>query len=141
MSGDDRAPVRECHMGRMWVMIFVGGGIGSVARYLIAGWTQSATQSVFPIGTMCVNLIGCLLIGFFASAFEGRWLVQQDVRQMALVGVLGGFTTFSTFSHETFKLLADQQYRAALLNIVMSVVLCLSGVWIGYRLAQKWLGA
>lgn len=128
-------------MARMLVMIFLGGGIGSVARYLIAGWTQSTTHAAFPVGTMSVNLIGCLLIGFLASAFEGRWLVQQDYRQMALVGVLGGFTTFSTFSHETFKLLADQQYRLALLNIIMSVVLCLSGVWIGYRMAQKWLGA
>ena len=123
-----------------FVLIACGGGAGAVLRYLASGWGQRLTAGTFPIGTLLVNLLGCLLIGFLGSLFAGPVIVREEYRFALLVGFLGGFTTFSTFGYETFLLLADREWWQAVTNVVASNVLGLAAVWIGYRLAVQWQG-
>jgi CrcB protein len=122
------------------LLIFLAGGSGSLARYLVGGWVQRQGTESFPLGTLIVNVLGCLLIGFLAVAFSGRILIREEYRIMITVGFIGGFTTFSTFGLETFTLLDDGQIMRAMTNVVLSVGLGLLAVWFGYRLAQSWLG-
>ena len=124
-----------------WLLIAVGGGFGSVLRYAMQGLVkQLLADSLFPVGTMCVNVSGCLVIGLLMGYFAGPQLVREEYRIGLTVGVLGGFTTFSTFGFETFSLLNDREYALAALNIVLSCGLGLAAVWIGYRLAERWFG-
>jgi len=118
----------------------MGSGLGGVLRYTLGGYVQRWAGSTFPWGTLFVNVSGCALIGFLSAALSGRWLIREDYRIALLVGVLGGFTTFSTLGYETFALLNDGQTTRAALNAALSLVLGISAVWIGYRLAQSWLG-
>jgi CrcB protein len=122
------------------LLIFIGSGAGGVLRYVLAGWTQRLANGSFPIGTLIVNITGCLLIGFLTAAFSGRVLVREEYRVAVLIGLLGGYTTFSTFGLETFALLNAGQPWRALLNVTASVTAGLAGVWTGYRLAENWLG-
>lgn len=121
-------------------LIFVASGFGGVLRYLLSGWSEKLANGSFPLGTLTVNVVGCLAIGFLTAAFTGRWLVREEYRIALVVGVLGGFTTFSAFGLETFALLNDGQYGRAALNIGGSVVMGLVAVWAGYRLAQYGVG-
>ena len=123
-----------------FLLIFIGSGAGGVLRYALAGWTQRLANGSFPIGTLIVNITGCLLIGFLTAAFSGRVLVREEYRVAVLIGLLGGYTTFSTFGLETFALLNDGQSWRAMLNVAASLILGLAGVWTGYRLAENWLG-
>ncbi len=123
-----------------FLLIFIGSGAGGVLRYALSGWTQRLANGSFPIGTLIVNITGCLLIGFLTAAFSGRVLVREEYRVAVLIGLLGGYTTFSTFGLETFALLNDGQAWRALLNVTASLILGLAGVWTGYRLAENWLG-
>ena len=123
------------------VLIFLGSGLGGVCRYGLSGWAQRFGNGSFPLGTLTVNLLGCLVIGFLSAACSGRWLVREEYRIALIVGVIGGFTTFSAFGMETFALLNDGQYLRAAMNVASSVVLGLTAVWAGYRLAERCLGA
>jgi CrcB protein len=123
------------------LLIFLAGGTGSLARYILGGWVQRQGTESFPVGTLLVNVLGCLLIGIFAAAFSGRVLIREEYRVMLTIGFVGGFTTFSTFGVETFALLNDGQVMRAMMNVVLSVGLGLVAVWSGYRLGQFWLGA
>jgi CrcB protein len=123
------------------LLIGVGGGIGSVLRYLVAGWGQSLTDSAFPLGTLIVNVSGCLLVGFLGALLTGSVLVREEHRIAILIGVLGGYTTFSTFGRETFLLAGDREYMFALLNLLLSNGLGLTAVWLGHRAAERWFGA
>lgn len=117
-------------MKLLW--IGMGGFIGAVMRYLVAGWAQRASASVsFPYGTLAVNVIGCLLIGGLTYLADARGLLHAETRLFLFVGVLGGFTTFSTFGIETMNLLRDGQALVALVNILANVTLCLVAVWGG----------
>ena len=122
------------------VLIFIGSGVGGVLRYVVAGWSQRLANGSFPIGTLLVNVSGCLVVGFLAAALAGRVLVREELRLALLIGLLGGYTTFSTFGLETFALLNAGQKWPALLNIISSIVLGLVCVGAGYRWAEKWLG-
>jgi CrcB protein len=124
-----------------FVLIFLGSGIGGVGRYALGGWVQRYGNGSFPAGTLVVNVIGCLLIGFLTGGFSGRLLIREEYRIALIVGVLGGFTTFSAFGMETFALLNDGQFARATMNVAASVGAGLAAVWIGYRLAEHWLGA
>lgn len=126
----------------MWKLLFIaiGGAAGSVLRYLLQGWVQRATPGTFPTGTFTVNLLGCLAIGFLAGYFSGPQLVREELRIGLTVGLLGGFTTFSTFGLETFSLANEGAMRLALLNLVFSCVCGVAAVGIGYRLAERWYG-
>ena len=110
-------------------------------RYWLAGWGQKLSAGVFPLGTLMVNLAGCLAIGFFATVLAGPLLVREEYRLALLVGLLGGFTTFSTFGYETLALLGDREWGPAALNLVLSNGLGLLAVLVGARLAERWPGA
>jgi CrcB protein len=122
------------------LFIALGGSIGAVLRYGLAGLAQRLANGTavegFPVGTLAVNLFGCLLIGGLGAYFAGPHLVREEHRAFLLVGLLGAFTTFSTFGWETFELANDRQLGLAGLNILLSNALGLLGVWIGYRLVE-----
>ena len=114
------------------IWIGIGGFAGAVLRYLAAGWVQRASGSVsFPYGTLAVNVIGCVLIGALSYLADARGLLPAEARLFLFVGVLGGFTTFSTFGLETLNLLRDGELLVATLNVSANVVLCLGAVWAG----------
>lgn len=118
------------------IWIFLGSGLGGALRYTVDGWVQRLAQGRFPLGTLVINVTGCLVVGFFAAAFSGRWLVREEHRVALQIGVLGGYTTFSTFGLETFAYLNDGQYSRAALNVGLSVTLGIAAVWLGYRVAE-----
>lgn len=119
------------------VLVGVGGLMGSVARYLVGGWTHSLTgEGGFPFGTLVVNVLGCLVIGFVSGLAEHRQMLGPEVRAFLLIGVLGGFTTFSAFGYETFALARGGQLLATFSNILVTMASGLAAVWLGYRIAQ-----
>lgn len=118
------------------LLIALGGGFGAVARYLLGGVVQRAMGAGFPYGTLVVNVLGCLLIGLLFPPCTRRTTLSAFV----LIGALGGFTTFSTFSYETFRLANDGEFLRAFLNVVLSVTLGFGAVLIGYRLAERYFG-
>ncbi len=123
------------------VLVFVGGGFGCVMRYGLGGWVQSAFGPTFPLGTLVVNVSGCLLIGFLSAIFTGPVLLREEYRVALLIGVLGGYTTFSSFGRETMALIDDGQFARASVNVVLSNGVGLFAVWLGARLAERWFGA
>lgn len=116
---------------------FLGGGIGSAARYWLSGLVQRLTGSLFPYGTMGVNIIGCFLIGLFMSTFEERFLLNPTLRVFLTIGILGGFTTFSSFSYDTMSLLRDAEYLHGFLNISISLISCLAATYFGLVLGKQ----
>ena len=119
------------------IIVMLGGALGSGSRYLLASWVQKISNSpYFPYGTLAVNLIGCLLIGLITGLAANKVYFTTQTRSFILIGFLGGFTTFSTFSNETFALITDTQYLTAAINITASVILGLLGVWIGQSLSN-----
>lgn len=118
------------------LLVGLGGALGSIARYFASGWVQTATKnSTFPYGTLTVNLLGCLLIGFLAQLAETRGVFTPESRSLVFVGILGGFTTFSTFGNETFNLARGGEIWNAWVNIGANVVVGLLAVWLGRSLA------
>jgi CrcB protein len=118
------------------VAIALGGALGSVGRYLLAGWVGRQMGANFPWGTLAVNVIGGLVMGVLIEIMAQTWSVSPAIRAFLTVGVLGGFTTFSAFSLETVLLLQRGEVPAALAYIVASVVLSVGGVWCGLRLMR-----
>jgi CrcB protein len=115
-----------------------GGFIGAVCRYGLSGLVQRyAGLTTFPWGTLVVNMAGCLAIGVAVGLMDSRQLFGPEFRLFALIGLLGGFTTYSTFGYETFALLRDAEYMRALFNVGIQVVLGLVLVWAGYSLASR----
>ena len=116
----------------LWVAL--GGALGSVARYLVSGWAARAWGETFPWGTLVVNITGSFLIGLVAvvTGPDGRLLWPAAARQFVMVGVFGGFTTFSSFSLQTLALWREGELLFAAANVLASVVLCLFGVWLGH---------
>lgn len=123
-----------------YAAIMAGGAFGSLLRYLLQGWGQALTNGTFPLGTLLVNVLGCFAIGFLNFAFTGPWPIRAEYRIGLLVGVLGGFTTFSAFGWETFSMVNDGEGLRATMNLLLSVALGLAAVWVGYRLAESWFG-
>lgn len=118
-----------------FVWIAAGGGLGAVLRFLLSGFVQRMSNDVFPIGTLTVNVTGCLVIGFLGALFAGPAFVRDEWRYFLLVGLLGGFTTFSTFGYETLALADGGEWARVGANLVLSNGLGLLAVWIGYRMA------
>ncbi|MFN7020803.1 MAG: fluoride efflux transporter CrcB [Phycisphaerales bacterium] len=121
-------------------LIFIGAGLGGLLRYWLGGMVQNWWGPSFPLGTMAVNVTGCLVMGFLVTAWYGPVLVRDEVRIAVLVGVLGGYTTFSTFGRETLALVHDGEWLRAGVYILGSVVLSLLGVWLGSVLAGRLYG-
>ena len=118
------------------LLIGTGGFIGSVLRYVIGGTVQTLSQSVaFPYGTLAVNILGCFCIGFLSELVDTRALLGTETRTFLVVGILGGFTTFSAFGNETMNLMRDGEAALALMNVGAQVLLGLGAVWLGYTLA------
>lgn len=114
------------------LLVGLGGFIGSVLRYLVGGYVQNSTKSIdFPFGTLAVNVIGCFVIGFLAQLAEGRGMFTSQARTFVFIGMLGGFTTFSSFGNETLNLARGSQMYSALANISANVMLGLFAVWLG----------
>ena len=118
------------------VYIALGGALGTLLRYWCSGLVAAAIGETFPWGTMTVNIVGSMLIGLFAAIAgpDGRLLLGPDLRQSVMVGVFGGFTTFSSFSLQTLALIQDDEWLFAVGNVLLSVSLCLGGVWLGWSL-------
>ncbi len=119
------------------LLVALGGALGSVARYLVSGWVQAwAKGASFPFGTLAVNLLGAFVIGVLSELAETRNFFTPEARALVFVGVLGGFTTFSSLANESINLARADQSWHMLLNIGGSVLLGLLAVWLG-RLAAS----
>ena len=123
------------------LLIALGGSTGALLRYLMSGWAQQLTTSAFPLGTLTVNLCGCLVIGFLGALGTSPLIVREELRIPLLVGLVGSFTTFSTFGFETLALLEDGEWGPALLNLTLSNGGGLAAVFVGLRVAERWQGA
>ncbi len=116
-------------------LVGAGGALGAMARYGVGGLVhRSAALAGFPFGTLAVNLAGCLLIGLGAGLADARQAFSPEARLFLFVGLLGGFTTFSSFGYETIALLRDHEFLRAGLNAGISVFAGLALVWLGYAL-------
>jgi CrcB protein len=124
-------------LNALW--IFIGGGLGSLARWWLSGFIASSVGQTFPWGTLVVNVSGCLVIGFFATITgpDGRWLAPASFREFFMLGICGGYTTFSSFGLQTLNLVEDGEFLYAGANVVLSVVSCLLAVWLGHVLAMN----
>jgi CrcB protein len=118
------------------LLVATGGAAGSVLRYAVSDWVQRVFGSGLPWGTFVVNLSGCFLMGLLAGAFQQRFLVSPEVRVLLLVGVLGGYTTFSAFALETLRLAQGGAFVAAGVNALGSPLLALGGAWAGDQLSR-----
>ena len=126
----------------MWqiILVGVGGFVGSILRYLVSGWVQGLTGSpTFGYGTLSVNVVGCLAIGLLGGWADNAGLLGPSARLFLLIGVLGGFTTFSTFGYETMALLRDKEMLNALLYVGLHLFLGFGAVALGYGLST-WKG-
>ena len=119
------------------VAIAAGGAVGALLRYWMSTAIQGRTGSVFPYGTLTVNVVGSLLIGFLYIWLIERLAVGPAVRAFMLIGVLGAFTTFSTFSIETLNLMESGQLGKALVNVLVSVIVCVSAAGLGVLAARQ----
>jgi CrcB protein len=118
-------------------LVALGSALGGVARYWMSGFIATRIGETFPWGTLVVNVVGSALIGAFAALVDAaRVGLPAEVRLFIMVGVLGGFTTFSSFSLQTLRLVQDGDWLRAGGNILLSVVVCLIAVALGYRLAR-----
>jgi CrcB protein len=119
------------------ILVGVGSFLGGILRYGLSLWVHRVLDNPwFPYGTLAVNVLGCLIIGLLAGLAETRAALSSQVRLFLFVGILGGFTTFSSFALETFSLARDTQNAAALANVGAQLVLGLLAVWLGNMLAH-----
>jgi CrcB protein len=121
-----------------WVLVGLGGFLGSVLRYGVSGLVQrlGPAGGAFPLGTLGVNALGSFLIGLLGGLADSRGLFGPGARLLIFLGLLGGFTTFSSFSYETLQLLKDGQWHLAGLNVAGQLLLGLGAVWLGWGLGR-----
>lgn len=120
-------------MTALWV--FIGGGLGSLARYGVSLGLENYKPSNFPVATLAANILSCILIGFVAYVFSSKFQ-SDELKALIMIGFCGGFSTFSTFSNETFQLMKNGNLTIAILNILISVVLCLAVLYF-FSLSKK----
>jgi len=119
-----------------FIAVGIGGCLGAIARYWLAGLVQRYSSGEFPFGTLAVNVLGCLILGYVIGLVEYRQLFGPSMRMFLTVGVLGGFTTFSTFGYETFALLRDSQHWLALANVAANTITGVVAVMVGWMAAK-----
>jgi CrcB protein len=119
------------------IVIASGGAIGALSRYMTSQYIYNRFGTDFPYGTLGVNVIGSLLMGFLYILFIERLELSAELRSFLLIGLLGAFTTFSTFSIETLNLMFSGELVKAVLNIVLSVLLCLIAAWVGVVIGRQ----
>lgn len=120
-------------------IIYLGifGGLGCVSRYLVSGWVYALAGRTLPYGTLAVNVVGSLLLGLIMEGSLRSTLLSPDLRFGLTVGFMGGFTTFSTFSYETVRLLEEGSFIAAGANIFLNVTVCIVAALVGIYLARQ----
>jgi fluoride exporter len=121
---------------RGWMALAAAGACGTLARYVLGGWIARATGAGFPWETCAINVIGCFLIGAIVAMVDRGALIAPATRVALTVGLLGGFTTFSSFGLETFRLLQDAEWGLALGYVGLTNMAGLAAVWAGYRALQ-----
>jgi CrcB protein len=128
--------IKDSMLAYVWVAL--GGALGTTARYWLSGVVARSVGETFPWGTMVINISGSFVIGFFGALTgpDGRWFVGSNARQFVMIGICGGYTTFSSFSLQTLNLANDGEWVRAGANIGLSVALCLIAVWVGVALAS-----
>lgn len=121
-------------------IVYLGlfGGLGCIARYLMSGWSYQLFGRGLPYGTLVVNLLGSFLLGLLMEGSLRSSLLGPELRLGLTVGFLGGFTTFSTFSYETVRLIEDGSYLIATANILLNLIACLLAAGVGIALARQW---
>ena len=120
------------------MLVGAGGFVGSALRFVISGWTQRlAATGGFPFGTLAVNVLGCLLIGLLGGLAEYRQVLEPWQRLFLMIGVLGGFTTFSTFAYETLALAQDAELLKAVANTLLQVVVGFAAAFVGIIVARS----
>jgi CrcB protein len=136
-------PVGAVMRGRSFIMlsylwVSLGGAIGSAARFWVSGMVAQRYGQTFPLGTLTVNVTGSFIIGLFAALTDpdGRWLVTPSFREFFMIGVCGGYTTFSSFSLQTLALAQEGEWLRAMTNSLASFVLCFIAVWLGYSVVS-----
>lgn len=118
------------------LLVFFGGGFGSIARYLVSFYISKITEiGKFPLGTFIVNIVGSFVLGFLFSKMMDE--PTHSLRFLLMIGFCGGFTTFSTFSLENFELWTSQNYSILFLNIILSIILGILAVYLGFRIGIK----
>jgi len=119
-------------------LVGFGGLIGASSRYAVGRWVNDmAGNPAFPYGTLAVNVVGCLLIGVLAGLAATRTILGVDTRAFLIVGVLGGFTTYSAFGLETVELIRRGEFFVGLSNVVLQITLGLAAVWVGLKIADS----
>lgn len=118
------------------ILIGFAGLVGTLCRYWLSGLVARQYGETFPWGTLIVNVVGCFLAGSLFYLMEERFLVSPTLRTVILIGLLGGFTTFSSFGLQTFTLLREGEFALAALNVTLSNFLGLLMLWMGYSLAK-----
>jgi CrcB protein len=116
-----------------WLALAAGGAAGTLARYALGGWIARRTDATFPWETCAINVLGCLAIGGVAAYADRGGFLSPTLRIALMVGVLGGFTTFSTFGIETFRLAAQAEWGRAAAYVAITNLAGLAAVWAGYR--------
>ncbi|HZY09627.1 MAG TPA: fluoride efflux transporter CrcB [Bacteroidota bacterium] len=114
-----------------YLFVFIGGGMGASARYWLSGAVYRFLSTDFPYGNLIVNILGCFLIGVLMVSVQDRFIVTPALRVFLAVGILGGFTTFSSFSYETISLIRDGEMFRASINVMASVTGCLVATYLG----------
>ena len=124
-------------MWRAYLAVMAGGAAGVGARMFLSGWIAQRFGEAFPWGTVIINVSGCIIIGAFSGLTgpDSMWMTSPLVRQVVTIGMLGGFTTYSSFSLQTINLFAAGEVLYGMANIVVTLVLCLLGTWGGLALA------
>ncbi len=118
------------------LLIFVGGGLGSITRFMLGKSIQEQFLRNFPFGTLGVNILASLILGLLIGMFEAKMLTNPNYRTFLAVGFCGGFSTFSTFSNDTLQLIQNNRLSEALLNVLLNVVLCILATFGGLTLAK-----
>ena len=118
------------------ILVTIGGGIGSASRYLVSTWAAARFGADFPYGTLIVNIVGCFIIGAFMTVVTERLIVSPYWRLFVTVGIVGGFTTFSSFSYETIHLLQEADALRAVYNVSLNVLVGFFATWLGIGLAK-----
>lgn len=120
----------------LYAFIALGGALGALGRYFLSTWVYSKSDVIFPWGTFVVNILGCFILGMVYVWGTEKLVMSSNMRAFLAIGLLGAFTTFSTFSLETINIIKDGEIKIALLNTVGSVIVGLLAVWLGTVIAE-----
>jgi CrcB protein len=123
-------------MLKNYILVFIGGGLGACARYNLSGIVYRWLPSNFPYGNLLVNISGCFVIGILMASLEERFFVVPELRIFLTIGILGGFTTFSSFSYETVALLRNGELYLGIVNAGVSLIGCLLATAIGMTIGK-----